>query len=78
MLFRHVALRTKSKGLPIGGPLFSKKIMLFTRVAPRTKSKGSAIHRQKSQASAADNALESVTPIEGATSVAYEEGAGTS
>jgi hypothetical protein len=39
MLFTCVAPRTKSKGLPIGGPLFSKN-MLFTRVAPRTKSKG--------------------------------------
>jgi hypothetical protein len=39
MLFTRVALRTKSKGLPIGGPLLSKKIMLFIRVAPRTKSK---------------------------------------
>jgi hypothetical protein len=40
MLFTRVALRTKSKELPIDGSLLSKKLMLFTRVAPRTKSKG--------------------------------------
>jgi hypothetical protein len=40
MLFIRVAPRTKSKDLPIGGPLLSKKIILFTRVALRTKSKG--------------------------------------
>jgi hypothetical protein len=40
MLFTHVASCTKSKGLSIGGPLFSKKLSLFTCVAPRTKSKG--------------------------------------
>jgi hypothetical protein len=39
MLFTRVALRTKRKGLPIGGPLLSKN-SLFTRVAPRTKSQG--------------------------------------
>jgi hypothetical protein len=39
MLFTRVAPCIKSKGLPIGGPLFSKKLMLFTRVALRTKSK---------------------------------------
>jgi hypothetical protein len=43
MLFTCVAPRTKSKGLPIGGPLLSKKLMLFTRVAPHTKSKGLSI-----------------------------------
>jgi hypothetical protein len=40
MLFTRVAPRTKSQGLPISAPLFSKKSMLFTRVAPRTKSQG--------------------------------------
>jgi hypothetical protein len=40
MFYTRVAPRTKSKGLPISGPLLSKKLMLFTRVAPRTKSKG--------------------------------------
>jgi hypothetical protein len=41
MLFTHVVPRTKSKELPISGPLLSKKkLILFTRVAPRTKSKG--------------------------------------
>jgi hypothetical protein len=45
MIFTHVAPRTKSKGLPIGGPLLSKKFMLFTRVAPRTKSKGAPDRR---------------------------------
>jgi hypothetical protein len=43
MLFTRVALRTKSKGLPIGGPSLNKKFILFTRVAPRTKSKGLSI-----------------------------------
>jgi hypothetical protein len=45
MLFTRVALCTKSKGLPIGGPLLSKKIMLFIRVTPRTKSKGAPDQR---------------------------------
>jgi hypothetical protein len=40
MIFTCVAPRIKSKGLPIGGPLLSKKFMLFTHIAPRTKSKG--------------------------------------
>jgi hypothetical protein len=40
MLFTRVALRIKSKWLPIDGPLPSKKFIHFTRVAPRTKSKG--------------------------------------
>jgi hypothetical protein len=40
MFFTRVAPHTKSKGLPIGGPLLSKKLVLFTRVAPRTKSNG--------------------------------------
>jgi hypothetical protein len=41
MLFTRVAPHTKSKGLLIDDPLFSKKkLMLFTCVAPRTKSKG--------------------------------------
>jgi hypothetical protein len=40
MLFTHVAPRTKSQGLPIGGPLFRKKSMLFIHIAPRTKSQG--------------------------------------
>jgi hypothetical protein len=40
MLFTRVAPRTKSKGLPIGGLLLSKKFILFTCVAPCTKSKG--------------------------------------
>jgi hypothetical protein len=45
MLFTRVALHTKSQGLPIGGPLLSKKIILFTRVAPRTKSNGAPDQR---------------------------------
>jgi hypothetical protein len=40
MLFTRVALCTESKGLLIGGPLLSKKLMLFTCVAPRTESNG--------------------------------------
>jgi hypothetical protein len=40
MLFTRVAPRTKSKGLPIGGPWLSKKLMLFTYIALHTKSKG--------------------------------------
>jgi hypothetical protein len=46
MFFTRVAPRTKSKGLLIGGSLFSKKtiitkkLLLFTCAAPRTKSKG--------------------------------------
>jgi hypothetical protein len=39
-------------------------------------SKNLAVRRQKSQASAADSTLEPVTPTEGATKVACEEGAG--
>jgi hypothetical protein len=39
-------------------------------------SKNSAVHRQKSQASVEDSALESVTPTKGATEVACEEGVG--
>jgi hypothetical protein len=39
-------------------------------------SKNSAVRRQKSQASAADSVVEPVTPAEGVTGVAYEEGAG--
>jgi hypothetical protein len=31
MLFTRLAPRTKSKGLPIGGPLFSKNLCFYTR-----------------------------------------------
>jgi hypothetical protein len=41
MLFTCVAPRTKSKGLLIGGPLFSKTLILFTRIAPIQKVRGS-------------------------------------
>jgi hypothetical protein len=43
MLFTRVTLHVKSKGLPIGGPLLSKKIIFFTCIAPHTKSKGLSI-----------------------------------
>jgi hypothetical protein len=42
MLFIRVAPRTKSKGLPIGGPLFSKKQVFFTR-STAYKKKGPPI-----------------------------------
>jgi hypothetical protein len=48
MFFTRLAPRTKSKGAPIGGLLFSKNLCFFTHVAPRTKSKGAPNRRSLS------------------------------